>query len=220
MSLKFYKFPVEHIVIDGLLGEEDYKKIKQELHNLYHAMYEGEYYDDDGKLDDQRAIKRCLNLNLNAHYQEQIDLSYLEQTVINKYIYSNQAREFYDNCGTGSCFSLMNDTDSSYSLLAGFQDGDFYDFHGDLGITTVNIMLSNNPSIKGGNFILTNQVARPSSKRVIGEKLESITYEYKAGRAIVFPSRFKHKVTSVNCESNSIDDVRFTLQHRSWVQNI
>jgi|13_taG_2_1085334.scaffolds.fasta_scaffold00468_30 Rps23 Pro-64 3,4-dihydroxylase Tpa1-like proline 4-hydroxylase len=219
MKARLVKHPVEHIVIEDFLNEEDLIEVERELYNLYHAMFEGEYNDGKGS----RVIeefKKCLNLNLHAHYGDQIDLSYLEQTVINKRLFSEEMREFYDSCGSSSSFSLMNDTDSSYSLLAGFRDGDYYKWHGDLGIVTTNVMISRNPSFTGGDFILSNQVKRPNSDRVIGEKLETIKYPYKKGTAILFPSRFKHCVTKVKTIDNKIENVRFTLQNRCWVNNI
>jgi len=219
MKLKIVEKPVKHLVVEDFLSKEEMALCLEELKNLQDYFHDGYWFDEINGSHVNHNIKKCLNIDPYYYYMEKKNESYILREIIGKKLWSKELRDFYDSAGSDSIFSYMNETDFDQAVIAGFRDGDFYNWHRDLGVTTANIMLSNIEGFKGGDFVLSNRCGLGENERIIGDNFETITYEYKPGMAIIFPARFQHKVTKTETINDDIENIRFTLQSRCYVTN-
>lgn len=219
MKYNIIEYPVKHILIENFLSEEDLINCMDELMDIKSKFDEGRFY--NGKFFEiNHDRKKCLNLNLYDMYEGFESESFMLNEVIAKKMWSKEMRAIYDQCGTDSVFSYMNDTDYDTAIIAGFRDGDYYNWHKDLGVTTANIMLSYpDNNIEGGAFHLSNMAGEGSSERLIGTDYNTIKHDFVPGNVVIFPSRFKHKVDIVNIKDNQFKNFRFTIQSRCYITN-
>ena len=218
MKFKIINYPVKHIVIENFLNEKELIKCMDELILIKSKFHEGRFY--NGRfLEINNDRKKCLNLNLYSLYENYENESFILREIIAKKMWSKKMREIYDQCGTDSVFSYMNDTDYDTAIIAGFRDGDYYNWHKDLGVTTANIMISypNNENIEGGAFHLSNLAGEGSNERLVSGEYSTIKYDFVPGKVIIFPSRFKHKVDTVTIKDNQFKNFRFAIQSRCYI---
>jgi hypothetical protein len=215
MKISIVEKPVKHIHIEGFLNKEELSKCMGEMQDIQQFFYEGEWYTNERGRHVNHEIKKCVNCDPYIAFNGRENESYILTHVFSK-LWTPELRETYDKCGEDSVFSFLNDTDVDHALIAGFRNGDFYDWHRDLGMVTTNIFIAdpeaNTP--EGGTFHLSNVARTGDNEKLFGEKYEETSYEFKPGDVVIFPARFRHKVDPVKTKTDNFRDMRFSLQNR------
>lgn len=215
MDIKIIKEPVEHIVIDNFWSENECRLVVSELEKYEDRFFWGKMYDiHKGYVDD--PVKKVKTIDMYGQLGDTNIISCL----FSQTLWGNEMRKFYKSQHHTSIWSMMSYTNADYSIINSFGDGCYYDWHCDIGLVTTNLFVNPNHTFEGGDFILTNQVKtdnNPYKHLLNGEERKEIVYKFKAGRCILFPSLFLHKVTEVKTIDNQIKNTRISIQNRTYI---
>lgn len=215
MEIKIVKEPIEHIVIDGFFSENECRLILSELEKHEDKWYWGKMYNKrDGFVND--PTKKVKNIDM---YQ-QLGSQNIVSALFRQTLWGDELYDFYRKQKASSIWCTMNYTNIDFSVINCFEDKCHYDWHGDVGIVTANVFISPNPTFEGGDFILTNQAGydkSPHKHFLNGDERKEITYKFKTGRCILFPSKVQHKVTPVKTINNELKNTRISIQNRSYI---
>jgi Rps23 Pro-64 3,4-dihydroxylase Tpa1-like proline 4-hydroxylase len=174
MVITEYNSPVRHIVIDEFLGVNTNQHVLNLIQKQLPQLEPGQVQTNNGSIEVADQFKRNGNQWLDPFDSEIVNI-------------------FRNNFFKFDIAEELNHNKRSHNiLLSRYIDGDFYNWHTDLGgFCTWNYFAIPEPKqFTGGDFVLSNALedANPIDTTVI---------EPVNDRLIIFPAQYRHKVTPI-----------------------
>jgi Rps23 Pro-64 3,4-dihydroxylase Tpa1-like proline 4-hydroxylase len=174
MVITDYTSPVRHIVIDNFLGAKTNQHVLGLIQAQLPKIEPGQVQTNSGSIEVADQFKRNGN-----HWLDPFD-SEIANIVRNNFFKFNIVEE------------LNHNKRSHNILLSRYVDGDFYNWHTDLGgVCTWNYFVIPEPKqFTGGDFVLSNALAGT-------DPVDTKTIEPVNDRLVIFPAQYQHQVTPV-----------------------
>lgn len=174
MVITKHIFPVTHTIIDNFLGKDINQRIFDLIQQELPRFEQGQIQTNNGSIEVVEQFKRNANQWLDPFESEIVQL-----IRTNFFKFDVQPE--------------LNHNERSHNmLLSRYVDGDFYNWHTDLGgHCTWNYFVAADPKdFTGGDFILSD--ARADEDPVTNTTIEPIN-----DRLVIFPAQYKHCVTPI-----------------------
>jgi len=208
--VQVFENPRPHIVIDDFLPTEYIEDFLKEIEVLKPQLVQGEV---EETVSEQKIINEELKKNkivwLTDYYRGRDADSFIVSALSN-ILWSS---EFIGILESQRCplFEFRKYVESDSLMLSAYADGDYYDYHIDLGskesyITSVLTLFREPKVFSGGDFKMT-------------WKDDTKIVECINNRLVVFPSGLAHGVEPIISKSEEFMDSRFSMQHFSWREN-
>ena len=174
MVITEYNSPVRHIVVDEFLGAKTNQHVLDLIQAQLPQIEPGQAHTDSGSIEVADQFKRNGNSWLDPFDCEIADI------LRNNFFKFDVAEE------------LDHNKRSHNILLSRYIDGDFYNWHTDLGgYCTWNYFVIPEPKqFAGGDFVLSNALAKQ-------DPLDVKVIEPVNDRLIIFPAQYQHRVTPI-----------------------
>ena len=174
MVITEYNSPVRHIVIDDFLGDRTNQHVLDLIQAQLPQIEPGQMQTDTGSIEVADQFKRNGNSWLDPFDSE------IANIFRNNFFKFNVAEE------------LNHNKRGHNILLSRYVDGDFYNWHTDIGgFCTWNYFAIPEPKqFAGGDFVLSNAPAD-------GVPADTKTIESVNDRLVIFPAQYQHRVTPV-----------------------
>jgi Rps23 Pro-64 3,4-dihydroxylase Tpa1-like proline 4-hydroxylase len=174
MVITEYNSPVRHIIIDEFLGVKTNQHVLKLIQAQLPQITPGQAHTDSGSIEVADQFKRNGNNWLDPFDSE------IANIFRNSFFKFEVAEE------------LDHNKRSHNMLLSRYVDGDFYNWHTDLGgFCTWNYFAIPTPKqFTGGDFVLSNALAGT-------DPVDTKVIEPVNDRLIIFPAQYQHRVTPV-----------------------
>lgn len=209
MKYAIFREPFTHIVIDDFLPNEVHSYCIKSIPKYNPYLKDGIVGVPKTGFSVDQTLKKNKNLWLFKHHQQYPGFTDIPD-LLNAAIWTDEMQSMFMATGD-SLFQTLLYTNMSNTLLSKYSEGDSYNWHRDHNQSvTLNYMLSPDASkFQGGEFVLGTW----------SEKIPAKVIEFKNNRLLAFPARAYHKVNPVfNCTGTS-NEVRYTLQYWSTLDD-
>ena len=196
-------FSAPLICIDDFLGNEDADKILQECIELKQQYERGEIFDKHGT--------KKVDLELRAN-----DVIYIDDIFRKSPGRSNIISILRVKISTGQCraiwsegyflFDTINYSNRFDFVVSRYGTGDFYGKHRDTGVTKIR-----HPIVTLVYYVNREQGQFSGGALQLWNGDESIKFQPRHNRVVVFPSSLVHEVEPVKSSSDRWEDGRFSI---------
>lgn len=200
MKIKSFSDPRPHIIIDDFVPKRLLPVLMNEIKSLEPHLIPGlvgkngvEVLDKDLK---NNGIVR-MDQMFSGRRDDSFILKLISNTLWKKGELFNYLKDHKD-----PIFQQMHLSTKDWTSLSYYGNGDFYEWHEDVSISTTFVLLLSKEPVKftGGEFELMHN-----------DNIKTIPF--RNNRVIIFPSRTKHRVLPVVLEDNEYMNGRFSVQN-------
>lgn len=191
MVIQEFADPVPYVVVDKFLGTKLNQQILQTIENHLPQFASGEIQNNKGTSEVNTKYKRNGNIWLDSFNSDIV-------SIFRNYFFRFDIKH-----------PELNHTNKMHEvLLSQYVDGDFYEWHTDLGgSVTWNYFAFQEPKqFSGGEFCLSNAVNDSTVRENVA------TIEPRNDRLIIFPAKYQHQVNKVQALWTEPMFNRYTIQ--------